>query len=378
MKTILFNLHDLVLVSVLVFCTLLAGLSAANNRVRPHSKGILAALFLLTGMIALDTLAFWGEGVKYAAFELSPWLLTFFSFAAFAFGPTLYWLVRTELAPNTKFPWLQLLHLAPAIATPIYLYWVFYRHPPVVQRDLILNLTVYSLPHAHFLLFITLKKLSPLVYGVASLWPLWCVTKRQDASTAHYKYLLYLTAGFTFISAWVLFIHLGARWLPFKSADFLGLIGNYLTLLLLFSLVILSFSPVAKVDSPEEDNNITPSPTDEAEECALALQLQSIMETQKPYLNPRLTLERFSEILGVPTRQVSNTINRQFKQNFQEYINRHRVEEAKRLLNSADFAEHTILEIAQKAGFNSKPTFNRIFKTITSVTPSHYRESGSH
>src|SRR5690606_12215242 len=107
---------------------------------------------------------------------------------------------------------------------------------------------------------------------------------------------------------------------------------------------------------------------------ALAARIDKLMQTEKPYLNSQLTLERFADLLGVSSRQVSFTINRCFQQNFHEFINRFRVEEAKRLLGDEEFQERTILDIAQQSGFNSKATFNRFFKSFVGVTPSAYRQ----
>ena len=60
--------------------------------------------------------------------------------------------------------------------------------------------------------------------------------------------------------------------------------------------------------------------------------------------------------------------------NFFEFINRYRVEEAKRLLASVDFKDETILELIYKSGFNSPSAFHRFFKRIVGLTPTEYRK----
>lgn len=369
MKTILFNFHDLVLASVVAFCALLALLSAANTRIPGGSRGFIIAFFVLYGMTAFDTLVFWGEGVKYAAFELWPWLLTLFSFAAFALGPILYWLMRSELRPNSRFAWQQYLHLLPAVATPFYLYWACYSKPVDVQRQLILNLGLYGIPEVNFLAFVVLKKLSPVAYGVFSIWPLLRRTSGGEIAKPRLSYLLWLSCGFTSIQLLGLLIHFAAHWFAPSTLDVFGIVGNYLVLCLLGVLLVMNFSGTASISHPSSEAS-----AGGAESLALAQQVRHLVEQQKPYLNPRLTLERFSEPLDTPPRQVSAAINRHFQQNFQEYINRHRVEAAKQLLRSHSASGLTILEIGQMAGFNSKATFNRIFKNTVSMTPTSYRQ----
>ena len=67
-----------------------------------------------------------------------------------------------------------------------------------------------------------------------------------------------------------------------------------------------------------------------------------------------------------------------FEQNFFEYINAYRIEESKKLLAQQENAKITILEILDKAGFNSKATFNTFFKKIVGLTPTQYRKKQLH
>lgn len=374
MKTILFNIHDLVLLSVLVLCGLLALGNMQNGALKNPSKHLLIAFFALNGIIALDTLVFWGEGVRYAAFELSPWLLTVFSFATFAFGPILYWMIRCEMSSRPRPQWLLLLHLLPAIATPFYLYWVCYRFPIDIQRDLLLNLSVYSIPDAHFSVFIALKKLSPVVYGVMSLALFYQWKNKLPELSGDIRQLLYLTLGFSLVKTWMLITHLSGVWLPTVVSDFMGIFGNYMTLMLLFGLVILSLRPSNEARPKQSVERARVQPDAEVNVAELSDRIKQLMERDKPYLNPQLNLDRFADLLQVSPRHASLAINRCFNKNFQEYINGFRLAEAKRLLSSATHADLPIIEVAHLAGFNSKATFNRLFKNLESVTPTAYRQ----
>ncbi|WP_101760099.1 AraC family transcriptional regulator [Oceanicoccus sp. KOV_DT_Chl] len=103
--------------------------------------------------------------------------------------------------------------------------------------------------------------------------------------------------------------------------------------------------------------------------------INAFMAEKKPYVDPQITLKEFAEQLRLPARQLSEAINDQYKISFSEFINRARVQETQRLMTAAGWSEHSLLDIALAAGFNSKSSFNLMFKRITGSTPSAYRNS---
>lgn len=106
---------------------------------------------------------------------------------------------------------------------------------------------------------------------------------------------------------------------------------------------------------------------------SLAPQFNMLMNEEKLFTNPELNLDDLARRLGVPRNTVSQFINDYLKANFYDYINRLRVEEIKRLLLDADKEYLTIIALATEAGFNSKTSFNRIFRHYTGMTPSEYK-----
>jgi AraC-like DNA-binding protein len=94
----------------------------------------------------------------------------------------------------------------------------------------------------------------------------------------------------------------------------------------------------------------------------------------KPYLNHLLTLDNLASQLSMGSRNLSSIINRHFGKNFFEFINYYRVEESKRLLLLEENKTVTMLDIMDKAGFNSKATFNTFFKKLVGVTPTQFRK----
>ena len=98
------------------------------------------------------------------------------------------------------------------------------------------------------------------------------------------------------------------------------------------------------------------------------------MEKEKLYKETELTLRDLAEKLQYPSYQVSQGLNEGLGKNFYDLVNGYRVEEAKRLLVDPRNTNYTILAVGFEAGFNSKTTFNTVFKKMTGLTPTDFRE----
>jgi len=107
----------------------------------------------------------------------------------------------------------------------------------------------------------------------------------------------------------------------------------------------------------------------------LIKKIETVMQEDKPYTDPQLTVKQLAERLSIPARQLSEIINDHWEVSFSEYINRARVAETQRLMASKSWADRSLLDIALVAGFNSKSSFNLMFKRFTDVTPSAYRKN---
>ena len=96
------------------------------------------------------------------------------------------------------------------------------------------------------------------------------------------------------------------------------------------------------------------------------------MEENKPFLNPELSLPELAESLEVSRNQLSTVINKIHEKNFYEFVNQYRVNEVKRLMTDPANKHLKLISLAYDAGFNSKASFNRIFKQMTNMTPSQF------
>ncbi len=99
-----------------------------------------------------------------------------------------------------------------------------------------------------------------------------------------------------------------------------------------------------------------------------------VMEQQRPYRDSEITLTQLANMLSFSPHNLSEVINTRLQKNFFDFINEYRVEEVKKDLLDPAKNHLKILSIAFDAGFNSKSSFNTIFKKQTGKTPSEFRE----
>lgn len=112
-------------------------------------------------------------------------------------------------------------------------------------------------------------------------------------------------------------------------------------------------------------------------QCAeIASALTRLMTDERLYVDNQFDLQALSDRSGWQPNYISQALNQGLQRNFFEFVNGFRVADAKRCLaDSTD--DRTVLDIALACGFGSKSTFNTVFKRITGMTPSQFRQSGS-
>ncbi|GAA4032738.1 hypothetical protein GCM10022409_16250 [Hymenobacter glaciei] len=98
--------------------------------------------------------------------------------------------------------------------------------------------------------------------------------------------------------------------------------------------------------------------------------LLRLMADEQPWLDPELTLTELAHRLRTHPALLSKVINAGCGQNFNDFVNTYRVQEARRKLADARFAHYSLVGVALESGFNSKSTFNRVFKKLLGQAPS--------
>jgi AraC-like DNA-binding protein len=101
--------------------------------------------------------------------------------------------------------------------------------------------------------------------------------------------------------------------------------------------------------------------------------LQKMMTEHHLYRDPEISLAALAEQMGIPPKHLSQIINERLGQNFKNFINRYRVEEAKIKILDPREKDFVLLKIAYDVGFNSKSVFNAAFKKHAGMSPTEYR-----
>jgi len=102
--------------------------------------------------------------------------------------------------------------------------------------------------------------------------------------------------------------------------------------------------------------------------------LNQLIQQKKVYREEGLTVSGLSKRLGVSQHQLRTLINGPLGfDNFNDFLNRHRVHDAGEMLVNGD---QKILDIAYEVGFSSLAPFNRAFKKVYTITPSEFRKQG--
>jgi AraC-like DNA-binding protein len=103
--------------------------------------------------------------------------------------------------------------------------------------------------------------------------------------------------------------------------------------------------------------------------------LVTLMETEKPYLEPELSLADLSRRMHTNPVLLSQVINAGAGKNFNDFVNGYRVDEFKQRVREPINGHLSFLGIALDCGFNSKATFNRAFRKCTGLSPKDYVEA---
>jgi AraC-like DNA-binding protein len=380
----IFNIHDTLLLATsfqsLLFVLLLMGL----KRDLHLSDFFLIGFFLAQAAIPIHLLISYGEVFSDIALKQSPILFRMFDIAYWLEGPLLLWYTRSLLFKEFHLGKIDFLFLAPATFYMIYTLATFYSWETaekILYVQEYRDLQAPSVPH----ILEAARELIFVAFGLMCL-----IEIRHAQQQIHHRYsniekidfgwLATLVATFMVVRSWMLLV-IGVAFLKpdlgVEAFNAMGLMGNYLMFALINALIFFSMTRssvfAGKISKAHIHTN-----NDEAEaNPEVSKHIQQHMEMHKPYLSHYLNLEQLANQLSMHPRALSVAIKINFQTNFYEFINSYRISEAKQLLEDHDKPNQTIIEILGDAGFNSKATFNSIFKKIVGMTPTQYRAAQS-
>ncbi len=112
---------------------------------------------------------------------------------------------------------------------------------------------------------------------------------------------------------------------------------------------------------------------DQTEMTKIEAALHHTMTGDRLFLQADLNLTQLSAHLDIMQSKISQVLNTKLGCNFYEFVNRFRIEEAKKQLLSD--IDKSILLVAYDSGFGSKSTFNSTFRRFEDQTPTQFRRA---
>jgi AraC-like DNA-binding protein len=293
-------------------------------------------------------------------------------FYSFSFGPLIWFYVRSLTNHNFHFTRKHLLHFIPVILQAC-LYWF------LAFKSYQFKNWYWQSVHQPYTYRIEFDGtwISLMVYLVLSIRLLqkyqgWVVNNFSEVSLIRLNWLKIILAVLLVLCVqWTVEIILRDFGNSYFQYDFtVELLGIVALVLGVAGWRQSNLSEVSYNQEEQDEQARTKAPF-EPDPLVLE-QITRAMEQDRLYLNPTLTLVELAKALKLNPKTVSRNINAGFDKSFNDLVNEYRVAEVKRRLKSPDVDRMTILGIAYESGFNSKTTFNRIFKQVTGNAPTEF------
>jgi AraC-like DNA-binding protein len=350
-----------------------------------------ANLVLAIAMLALSLDVFNSAYIMFGYYKESPHFTGITYAFPFLYGPIFYIYAKLISSDENSFNPKNYPHFLPFILVVIYGMMFVYLKKGDFKIALITNKPEELLPGLHIISL--LKPVHGIIYVFLTIKVVNAFNEKIKDSYSNIErinlnWLRHLTIGLIFVWGVVVIIYivnvfsekyLKMDFLIYTAASILIYSIGYISLRQpqIFGLPIqkpdVEPVPVSK-EAMEERMSYQKSGLTDIEAQSYLTNLLQMMITDRPYLNSDLTLRELAGKLSISPHNLSEILNTRLNQSFYDFINSYRVEEVKRRLADKESGNYSLIAIAFDSGFNSKSTFNTIFKKQTGTTPSQYRQ----
>ncbi|MGE5805929.1 MAG: helix-turn-helix domain-containing protein [Ignavibacteria bacterium] len=277
----------------------------------------------------------------------------------FLVAPLLYIYFRSLFRPENNFNFKILFHAVPFLIIFIYIFSeVFIRNKP---RYVFYPTAIYLIS------FLFIQNILYFIFILKDLKPAF-ESKKEKSKLRFFKILLISTVVLFFLKLIIFII-----WNILEYTDIcIFMTGIFFSVVF----IIINFLVIFSLNNPDALIGSLKYQATPLSENELSIQLENIiavLTSNKLFTDPLLSLERLSKSSKIPEKLLSQVINQSSGLNYNDFINRYRIDYAQQLIKKE--ISKKVLEIAYECGFNSKTTFNTAFKKFTGITPTQFREN---
>lgn len=382
MKAVLFNTHDLALIFTVFICLLFSVFLITLKKGNKLSNCLLACFLLAQAAIPIDNLINFGEAFRGFALDISPNLFYIFGLAFWLEAPLLLLYIKSLVNKNYQISKIDSIFFIPFLMYATYFSIDWLALESAVKLSALQNGDIATTPIIDRLIYFLREcfrlSISVLCYLELQKYQKNIKNEFAELESVDLTWLKVLVIGFLVVHINAIFVSL-AIIMSYEVGvvvdhELLGLTSNYAVLLLITSLIFFSAGNSRIFQGIDRELISEESKVPDTFEPEKIQKIETYLAQNKPYLSHLLTLDNLASQLGIGARSLSSIINKHFGKNFFEFINYYRIEESKRLLVLEENKSVTMLEIMDKAGFNSKATFNTFFKKLVGATPTQFRK----
>ncbi len=321
--------------------------------------------YLAASVLGADALCITGTGMAAAGYTLQYPILTLLVVTGiFAIGPLHYFYYCSLLFPQKSLHRFPVLHFLPAAAA-LLVEMTFHVQPVEVRKEIVGE--VFAKGSFHPLkIVIILGSIMILIYMYRVFREVIALRHHLETRTAARVVMVANCAAVTGIICLSSGLVAAVNWLLH--------LGNLLVSFLFFGIFLAhrrypEFFQILKreIRARHYHNSMLGGIDIEV----LSQQVTAFMEEEKLFRESDLTLRKLADHLALTPHQLSEFLNNRLSMSFSRFINSFRVKEAREILIAEP--KRGILSIGYHVGFNSKSSFNTVFKKETGMTPLQYR-----
>jgi AraC-like DNA-binding protein len=359
-----------------IFQLLLLAVFTFSIRKVPRAKisNTLLGIFLL--ILALNVVD--GLLVYNGFYQKFPSLAHWEDGFVFLIGPLLYFYTKSVVYRDFRFQLKHIIHFIPFFAVTALFQYIYHQQPENFQEFIQSHIREQALPlefyaaiiviYAHIFIYLY------CAYRHVGSYHAKIKEKFSNTEKVNLNWLGLMLGSFSIL----LLVSLASTFIPLTSFGPYLKVGVIVVIVLILFFVTVIIWRALKQGEPfseveEKSEKYIGSKLLPAERQAALERLDRMMRQEKYFREPDITLDLLAQKIGITPKKLSQIINGDYRQTFFDFINTLRIEEAKRIMRDNTDRKMTVLEIMFECGFNSKSSFNTLFKKKTGLTPSAYK-----